>query len=67
MLKKSFELSTYFLITDCRRETRLMPLIGERRTVRMSGADVRKLLAIQEGNTGSLEIEQLRLANVLSF
>ena len=44
-----------------------MPLIGERRTVRMSGADVRKLLAIQEGNTGSLEIEQLRLANVLSF
>jgi len=42
-----------------RRETRLMPLIGERRTVRMSAADVRKLLAIQEGNTGSLEIEQL--------
>ena len=44
-----------------------MPLIGERRTVRMSAEDVRKLLAIQEGNTGSLEIEQLRLANVLSF
>ena len=48
-----------------KRENRLMPMMGQRRTVEMAPEDVRKLLRAHEEEKSSLEISELQSADKL--